>query len=312
MKKIMIKTFIKTHKLPNEFKELAEQYYQPLTDRIYSQFKQTENNYFVGVNGCQGSGKSTLSAYIAEYLTCTYDLNIVVMSLDDFYLAQDERNKLAKDVHPMLEKRGVPGTHDTVLLEHVISALKNNELPISIPTFNKATDNPNPKKDWTVIDKPVDIIILEGWCWGVTAQSDDQLISPVNSLENKNDSDIVWRRYVNQQLKTHYEPLYQSFDYWIALQAPSFGNVYRWRLEQEQKLEVKLQLSTSHDEKSGLMSATQILNFIQYFQRLTEHGIKTLPDFADTTFFLDANRKIADIKIKAPNIIDHQQQEVLK
>lgn len=307
----MIKAFIETHKLPDDFIQLAEEYYQPLTNRIYNEFKNTESTYFVGVNGCQGSGKSTLSAYIAQYLTVTYDLNVVVMSLDDFYLSQDERKNLAENIHPMLEKRGVPGTHNTNLLQSVITSLKNNDLPVLVPIFNKATDNPYPQEDWTLIDKPADIVILEGWCWGVSSQDDEQLLSPVNSLEKQNDSDLQWRRYVNQQLEIYYEPLYQEFDYWVALQAPSFSNVYRWRLEQEHKLELKLKSSNSPQKQSGLMSATQILNFIQYFQRLTEHGIKTLPHFADTTFFLDVNRKINDLKINIKKS-SNQQQEAAK
>jgi len=293
----MIEAFIETHKLPEGFKELVKDCYQPLTDRIYTQFKAHDKTYFVGVNGCQGSGKSTLSAYIADYLTSTYNLNVVVMSLDDFYLPQEKRNQLAIDVHPMLEKRGVPGTHDTTLLEHVISALTSNDLPISIPVFNKASDNPHPKENWTVIDKAVDVVILEGWCWGVSAQEEHELVTPINSLEKQQDADIVWRRYVNQQLIEHYQPLYERFDYWVALQAPSFSNVYRWRLEQEHKLAKKLESSGNKGDLSGLMSATQILDFIQYFQRLTEHGIKTLPDFAHTTFFLDVNRQIENFKI---------------
>lgn len=295
----MIEAFIETHKLPDNFKELVNDYYQPLTDRIHTQFKQHEQTYFVGVNGCQGSGKSTLSAYIAEYLTSTYALNVVVMSLDDFYLSQDERNQLAKDVHPLLEKRGVPGTHNTPLLHNVIAALKNNHLPVSIPVFNKASDNPYSKEHWTLIDRPVDIVILEGWCWGVSAQDETQLTAPINSLEKQNDSDMVWRSYVNQQLKEHYQPLYELFDYWIALQAPSFSNVYRWRLEQEHKLSIKLESSGNKGDLSGVMTATQILEFIQYFQRLTEHGIKTLPSFAHTTFFLGVNRQIENFKINS-------------
>lgn len=295
----MIEAFIETHKLPEGFKELVKDYYQPLTDRIYSQFKTHDKTYFVGVNGCQGSGKSTLSAYIAQYLTSTYNLNVVVMSLDDFYLSQDKRNQLAIDIHPMLEKRGVPGTHDTLLLQQVIDALKNNHLPISIPVFNKASDNPAPKEHWTIIEKPVDIVILEGWCWGVSAQKNEELITPINSLEKQKDSDMLWRRYVNEQLTEHYQPLYELFDYWVALQAPSFSNVYRWRLEQEHKLATKLESSGNDCDLSGLMSATQILDFIQYFQRLTEHGIKTLPSFAHTTFFLDVNRQIENFQVNS-------------
>jgi len=294
----MITTFIEKHKLPKDFTLMVDEYYQPLAQQISTRFQQNKKPFFVGVNGCQGSGKSTLSAYIAQYLSSTTSLNVVVMSLDDFYLCKKERNKLAKKIHPLFKKRGVPGTHNTQLLKRVISQLKEKKSAISIPKFNKATDEPYAETNWQFIERPADIIILEGWCWGVPAQEKTQLNEPINSLEKQKDSKRIWRSYVNQQLEKHYQPLYQLFDYWIALQAPSFDYVYRWRLEQEQKLALKLKSTGKTAEQSAVMNATQILDFIQYFQRVTEHGIKTLPLFADTTFFLDENRHIQTVQEK--------------
>lgn len=297
----MIQAFIDKHKLPDDFKQSVNEYYQPLGERIFKQFDNASAPFFVGINGCQGSGKSTLSDYIAEYLSCTYSLNVIVMSLDDFYLGTIDRNKLAESIHPMFATRGVPGTHNTLLLNSVITQLKERKSNISIPAFNKATDQPYPEASWKLLDSPADIVILEGWCWGVPAQQVSQLIEPVNTLERQHDSDGLWRNYVNKQLELNYQPLYQVFDHWVALQAPSFDCVYRWRLEQEQKLVLKLQSAGKTTDQYAVMNAAQILNFIQYFQRLTEHGIKTLPAFADTTFFFDQNRQINNHQVKAIN-----------
>ena len=38
-----------------------------------------------------------------------------MLSLDDLYLPKAERLRLARDVHPLLATRGVPGTHDVAL-----------------------------------------------------------------------------------------------------------------------------------------------------------------------------------------------------
>ncbi len=292
----MIADFIKKHKLPNDFKHLVEAFYQPLAQRIFTKFQQQQKPFFIGINGCQGSGKSTLSAYISQYLSSTHSLNVVVMSLDDFYLGKKARNKLAQNVHPLLKTRGVPGTHNIQLLKEVLAQLKEYKSPISIPKFNKATDDPYPETNWQFINSPADIVILEGWCWGVPAQEKAQLNEAINPLEKQQDSKGVWRSYVNQQLEKHYQPLYQLIDYWVALQAPSFDYVYRWRLEQEQKLAEKLESTGKNLELSAVMDAEQILAFIQYFQRLTEHGIKTLALFADTTLLLDKNRHIQGIQ----------------
>ena len=287
----MLSTFIKQHKLPEKFRLTAEEHYQPLADRIVDQFRKADGPYFVGINGCQVSGKSTLTDFIAEYLAKTYQLTIVVMSLDDFYFTGEKRQQLARDIHPLLATRGVPGTHDTVALASTLANLTAKNTGFSIPRFNKATDEPYPEALWPVIEKPADIILLEGWCWGVMPQTEEQLMAPVNELELKHDSDGKWRTYVNQQLKDHYQPLYKKMDFWLALQAPSFDCVYQWRLEQEQKLQDR----NKDLANSKVMESAGILNFTQHFQRLSVQACNTIPQSADAIFYLDYARNITSL-----------------
>lgn len=287
----MLSDFIKQHKLPEQFRDTVAEHYKPLADRIVSQFKKNNKAYFVGINGCQGSGKSTLTDFIAEYLTVEYQLNVVVMSLDDFYLSSEKRHQLARVIHPLLATRGVPGTHDINTLEHVLTQLTEQNLDFSIPKFNKATDEPFPENQWPLINQPVDIVLLEGWCWGVEPQTDEQLKTPINELELQHDKTGEWRNYVNQQLKVAYQPLYKKMDFWLALQAPSFDCVYQWRLEQEQKLQERnIGLANSK-----IMSPAEVLNFTQYFQRLSVQGCNTISHTADAIFYLDYTRQITEI-----------------
>lgn len=293
---IMLKKFIEHHLLPDEFSETAIQYYQPFADKIFELSTLQNKPYFIGINGCQGSGKSTLTDYLLEYLTTKYQLNVVVMSLDDFYYSSEKRHQLSLDIHPLLATRGVPGTHNVSALKKVLSQLKQQETGFSIPKFNKATDEPFPQENWDVIKQPVDIVILEGWCWGVKPQSGDQLIEPINELELKHDPKAIWRSYVNNQLIQSYQPLYQEMDFWLALQAPSFDCVYKWRLEQELKLaEKNKQLANSK-----VMTPAQVLNFTQYFQRLSVQGCKTISHSADATFYLNYDRTIGETSLMEP------------
>lgn len=289
----MLSDFIKQHNLPEEFKHTAEHYYQPLAEQIFERFSQHERAYFVGINGCQGSGKSTLTDFIAAYLTTKHQLNVVVMSLDDFYLSSAKRKQLAQQVHPLLATRGVPSTHDIEKLEDTLNKLKMQSTDFSIPRFNKATDEPFPNSQWTVINKPIDIIILEGWCWGVKPQTAGELAEPINELEYQHDKTGAWRNYVNAQLKNAYEPLYKTMDFWLALQAPSLDCVYKWRLEQEQKLKEK----NTKLKNSKIMKPAEVLNFTQYFQRLSVQGCKTVSQTADVVFYLDHDRKVTDTPI---------------
>ena len=285
----MINEFIKEHKLSEAFVDIAMQYYIPLAEEIFLHQKDAKSSYFVGINGSQGSGKSTLSDFIKAYLIEKHQLNVIVMSLDDFYYSKVAREELALNVHPLFKTRGVPGTHDMAKAKSVLVALQNKQAT-SIPRFNKATDNPHPESKWTEISSTADVVIFEGWCWGVNPQSQQSLVSPVNQLEETQDQDGKWRAYVNHQLSLHYAPLYSYMNKWIMLCAPSFEDVYTWRLEQEHKLIAV----SDQGEKSGLMNDQQIYDFIQYYQRLTEHGLATLPEKCDHVFKLNSKRKIIE------------------
>ncbi len=291
----MLATFIKQHNLPEEFSLSVEKYYKPIAQQLFDRFKRSTSPFFVGINGCQGSGKSTLTDYIGEYLTSQYKLNVVVMSLDDFYYSSQDRQNLANTVHPLLATRGVPGTHDMTELTQVLTKLKARETGFTIRKFNKATDEPYPESRWQVMNQSADIVIVEGWCWGVSPQTEEQLKTPINELEYKYDTTGKWRNYVNQQLKDEYVSLYKEMDFWLALQAPSFDCVYKWRLEQEEKLKAR----NVGLENSKIMSSAEILNFTQYFQRLSVQACNTFKESADIICYLDSQRKITEIANKA-------------
>ena len=297
----MIDDFISKHRLDSGFSTIAQQWYIPLAEKINAHHKSAGKAFFVGINGCQGSGKSTLSDFLLDYLTHTYQLNVVVLSLDDFYLSHAKRTELAKTCHPLLQTRGVPGTHDMVKAKEVIQALTSQASSqpsskaspkvcssVKIPRFNKATDDPYPEAQWSLINTPVDVVIFEGWCWGVNAQSNAELAPAINTLELTQDKNEFWRNYVNQKLQSDYQPLYAMMDYWIMLKAPSFDCVFQWRLQQERKLATSIAVKS----ESKIMNEQQVLDFIQYYQRLTEHGLNTMPKYCDITFSLDRNRQI--------------------
>lgn len=286
----MLTEFTDKHQLSKDFLHDARKWYIPLAENIAKHQSGASAPYFLGINGCQGSGKSTLSEFLASYLTQEHGLKVVVMSLDDFYLDQSQRNAIAVKVHPLFKTRGVPGTHNIALASQVLSSLHSGAAT-SIPRFNKADDNPAPVSQWQQIDEQVDVVIFEGWCWGVEAQNEAQLIAPINALEDEQDETGVWRRFVNKQLAQNYVPLYGNMDYWVMLKAPSFESVYAWRLEQEHKLRASLSTADS-SSGSKVMSDEQVLAFIQYYQRLTEHGLSTLPQKCDLVFSLNSARRI--------------------
>ena len=82
-------------------------------------------------------------------------------------------------------------------------------------------------------------------------------------------------------------------DYLVMLKAPSFSCVFKWRLEQENKLRDKIAIADKDDiSASGIMSEIQIKEFIQYFQRITEACLSEMPSRADFLYELSENRDI--------------------
>mgnify|MGYP000565800396 CR=1 FL=1 len=280
-----LSAFLTRHALPNEYGQMAGQHFLPLAAHLAKRVTEHEP-LFVGINGCQGSGKSTLAAFLADVVSLVHKRRVAVLSIDDFYFDSETRTQLARNVHPLLRTRGVPGTHDTALFAHTLQALRQTRR-VALPRFNKATDNPFPKTSWPVCDAPVDVVIVEGWCWGTPAQSQAQLRDVVNTLEQERDPARRWRTYINEQIRQNYEPLYAEMDVWLMLKAPSFCVVADWRKQQEHKLRAS-QRSTA----KRCMTDAEVDEFIQYFQRLTEHSLKTLPAKCAFVFELNENRKI--------------------
>lgn len=287
-----IEQFSRLHGLPPAFEEMACRWFAGLAAEIVTHQKKAQRALTIGINGAQGSGKTTLASFLVFLFQQHFHLNAVSLSLDDFYLTRQQRQQQAASIHPLIETRGVPGTHDVTLACQTLDNLQNGHMPVSIPRFDKATDDRMPEKDWTTVTQPPDIIVMEGWCLGVPPENDDALQTPMNALEAEDDADGQWRRYVNRQLETVYPTLFARLDITIMLKAPSFDCVFDWRLEQEEAL----RKARKEKNAPGVMDAQQLARFIQFYQRLTEHGLKTLPAKADFCYQLDGHRQIVDLK----------------
>ncbi|MBD1583169.1 kinase [Pseudoalteromonas sp. S16_S37] len=258
--------FIERYQLSTDYIKDAA----PIVAWLNQQVSSAVRPYCLGINGAQGSGKSTLAAYLVEHLNDSgYRTDRV--SLDDFYLSSNERKQRASQVHPLFATRGVPGTHDTALVQQVLADFKQRR-SLLLPRFDKAIDEPCATYLWPKHQQPLDILIFEGWCVGITAQSNEQLSGPINQLECEDDKNGHFRALVNAFLATDYQPLFSHLDNLIYLDVGHFERVFKWRLQQEKQLIARTGKG---------MSDQQIKYFIMFFQRLTEHGFDVLPHFCD-------------------------------
>ena len=245
--------------------------------------------YFVGLAGGQGTGKTTISSILKIILEKYFKLKVFKISIDDFYKTRKERIALSKKVHPMLLTRGVPGTHDINMMLDFFKKSKSKKFKkLNLPNFNKAIDDRFPKNKWNTINKRPDVIIFEGWCVGARAETNKTLKKSVNSMEKANDQKLVWRKYVNQQLKTKYKKLYSQLNCMIYLKAKNFSLLQKWRLKQEHKLWLKTKKKANHK----IMSKGDVINFMQTYQRITQNMFKNMPKYSSIILNLNSNHQI--------------------
>lgn len=301
-------TFIEKHRLPAMYLDTARRYFDPVAETLATLAKSEANRpLLIALSGSQGSGKSTLTDYLSHVLAAK-GLKVLCISLDDFYLSKACRRERAKNVHPLFATRGVPGTHDTSRLYDVLSRFKQRALSGQlIPRFDKACDDLRPKEHWTAVESNPDVLIFEGWCLGVEAVDESTLKEPCNDLERSKDEDGKWRTLVNKYIREDYERMYDLFDFWLFLRAPSFSSVFGWRLEQEKKMRLAAREAgerASIDEQPSEkvtepgMTDEQIYAFVQYYQRITERILNRLADKADVVWKLAEDRKIVAMRVK--------------
>ena len=285
--------FIHEASLPDSVAFNFMKWYAGVTESLARRAKAANIAPLVGFSGCQGSGKSTLVALMAKVMREVHGVSTVVLSLDDFYLTKAARGALAESIHPLFATRGVPGTHDLALLHETIAALRQPPpgSAVPVPAFDKALDDRTEMVHWRQVSAPVQLILLEGWCVGLSPQQESELQAPINPMEAEQDPSRVWRREVNRQLATEYADLFGKLDALLLLQAPSFDAVFEWRWQQEQRLSQQFQ-ADHPDKPDPTMTRSEVADFILHYQRLTEHGLKTLPDRADFVWELATDRSV--------------------
>ncbi|HEY1750067.1 MAG TPA: kinase [Caulobacteraceae bacterium] len=262
----------------------AEGLAEPVAARIAAAAAGQGAPLIAGLTGAQGSGKSTLAEQLPARLAAR-GLRAVVLALDDLYLPKAARRRLAREVHPLLATRGVPGTHDVALGLEVLASL-GRAGATRIPRFDKGADERLPPSQWTSFEGPAEVIVFEGWCVGARPQPPAALAAPVNELERTRDPDGVWRAFVNDALAGPYRALFDPIGFQALLLAPGFDVVLGWREQQEHKLIAR--------GGPGQTDA-ELAVFVQNYERLTRYIAEEMPGRADVVVQLDRERRVLAI-----------------
>ena len=269
----------------------------PLSDYLNS-FKEKNIPYLIGLTGGQGSGKTTLSIFIQQILKDIFKKSTVGFSIDDIYKTKEERDKAARNIHPLCSVRGVPGTHDIELGTNTIDSLFDAQPSAYtyIPSFSKILDKHFPKENWKKYKGRPDFIFFDAWCGGAKPIPENKWKPPLNKLEKEKDPDQIWARWSNNELAGDYQKLFNRFDKLIFIQVEKMDNVYENRWLQEKTMSKGIK-----DKKllKNVMNKNQIKSFVMHYERLTRHILEEMPDQADIVinredkfkFFIKKNKK---------------------
>ena len=169
--------------------------YEPVAAWLAALQRREARPLVIGVNGAQGSGKSTFCALLAPLLSEVYGLHGGSCPSTTCTRRGRRAMKLAKRIHPLCAVRGVPGTHDVPMTHDLLDRLTEgvHQASVAIPRFDKAADDRSPPDAWDVVDGPVDVILFEGWCVGCSSLP--EWVAPINRRERSDDSDGVWVKW---------------------------------------------------------------------------------------------------------------------
>ena len=220
--------------------EERNQCLEPLIHAIHNLHRSGET-VIVGIQGGQGTGKTTLADYLVSRLS-EEAYRVTSFSIDDFYTSYEDRQVLATQ-HPgnpwYQLFRGMPGTHRTALLDESLARFQRGE-DVNIPVFDKTAHQA--KGDVSTAVTPVrgrqDFVIFEGWCLGAAVTMADELTDICQRQELLDISPLPIPEHLNAVLANlaPYQRLWQQIDFLVMLRPDSPRLHAGWRLEREQEL----------------------------------------------------------------------------
>ena len=265
--------------------------------------QQRTGAYVLGINGAQGSGKTTINHILQLILQAGYHKKVVGFSIDDLYDTYRRRLQKGKEISPILARIRGPGTHDLELGIEILDRLIVGT-PTRIPRFDKALANNQgdrvPASDWQGVSDAQDIVLFEGWNVGETSFPEDQSERPFEKLRH-GEGFRAWRDYYISALadaERGYAALFKRLDDLVMIRIHDFDEVYKNREEAEAKLRQRIARAVTAGEATTGMSAMtpeEVRAFVDHYEPWTRHILREMPDRAALVLWMGTGHRILQI-----------------
>ena len=118
------------------------------------------------ISGPAGGGKSTVARAVTRSLE-EVGMRAVALSLDDFYLPRDERERRG------IRWRAVPGSHDLELMVRTLVAIQEGSQPLFLPRFDASRDDRSADE---CLEEAPDVVLFDGWIIGYDDQGYERIL----------------------------------------------------------------------------------------------------------------------------------------
>ena len=202
----------------------------PLLSRAINFNNDFSERKLIGISALPGTGKSTLGNWL-EFISSKFNLNIAVISIDDFYLPSKEM-ELAINNNPWNVSRGFPGTHSVDLMCEKLKKWKLNG-DLNVPVFDKSLRNGlGDRSHWRDISP--DLLIIEGWFLGVKPLSSQLVNSELVDI-SLSDYEASYRVIIQDNLR-QYLDIWNEIDELWHLKPQKFEYMNLWKSNQEKDM----------------------------------------------------------------------------
>ncbi|KAL1918948.1 uncharacterized protein VTP21DRAFT_2329 [Calcarisporiella thermophila] len=210
----------------------------------------------VGISGVQGSGKTTLTRNLVVALS-EQDIRVEALSIDDFYLPHSHF-VTHPSKNPLLQQRGLPGTHDIELCTRTLQTLRSGEIA-KVPIYDKSVhDGKGDRVGWRDSVANVDVVLFEGWMLGFRSLDEESLSSRLASLPPSSFAlkySLACIQEINDNLAS-YTQWYHEIDAFVHMDPVEIAYAFVWRQQQEDAL---------WSEKGAGLSEEQVREFVGRF-----------------------------------------------